>query len=277
MGRHFFVIIFFVFSTVSSFATGQAGDRIVLGNDTLQLLAAPFEKILQQRNISPNDLWGDNFDSNTACWRSYIATWKIENQKLYLVEIAPCNYFDYTDKKYPIINLEKLFPDICEHGKIFASWVNEELLIAVGQMLYYESNAFDRIYSKETGLFFREGVLEKTVDYDNSKTHLSPYSQNEILLREFIHSNIRWKEIKSEVISTTQKVYCTIFSVNENGKIDSVSVYANGQSDVLISEAIRVIKSIPQWDVLYKKGLQYTRNWTLPVRFDLEMMNKYNN
>ncbi|GAB1454168.1 hypothetical protein MASR2M47_42240 [Draconibacterium sp.] len=274
----FLIISIFIFLiSAKSFATGQAGDRIILGKDTLQLLNAPFELILQQRNIGPNDLWGEKFDYNTACWRAYIATWKIENQKLYLIEIAPCNYYDYPQKKYPKVDLSKMFPDLYINGKIFANWVNDELLVADGELLYYDSNGFDRIYSNEKGLFFKDGLLLKSVDYDNSKTKISPYSQNEILLRDFIQSSIKWNEVKSEIDSNTKKVYCTIVSVNEYAKIDSISIFRSVQSEILNAEAVRVIKSIPEWDILYKKGKPVSKLWTLPVSFDKEMMKKYNN
>lgn len=277
MSRLIVVFILIYFLSAKIYATGQAGDRIIIGNDTLQLLSAPFEPILQQRNITANDLWGDSFDYNTACWRAYIATWKIENEKLYLIELAPCNYYDYPKGKCPKVNLGKKFPDICEEGKIFAGWVNEELLIANGELLHSESNGFDRIYAKEIGLFFMNGLIVKRVNYDNSKTKVSQYSQNEILLRDFIQSNIDWKGIESALDSTTRKVYCSIISVKENGKIDSVSIIYPANVELLNREAERVIKTIPQWDVLYKRGKLFPRIWTLPVRFDMAMMKKYSN
>jgi hypothetical protein len=54
---------------------------------------------------------------------------------------------------------------------------------------------------------------------------------------------------------------------NEKGKIDSVRIL-QGYSEVYDKEAIRVIKSIPEWDVIYRHGKLSTTIWSYPVRFD---------
>lgn len=265
-----------ILCTVRLSATGQAGDRIVIGKDTLQLLATPLQKILIERNITPNDLWGDHPDFNTGCWRTYIATWKIQNNKLYLEEVAPCNYYDYPDGTYPRADLKRIFPELKSDHHILAGWVNEELLAANGPLLYYVHDGFNRVYSEEIGLFFKNGKLEKSCRYDNSKTKQEAWLDNEKELYNFLHSAVNWEQISSEIDSTVKKVYCTIVSTDENGKIDSVQV-RKGVSDRLNREAVRVIKSIPQWDVIFKKGKQIQKPWTFPIRFDLETMQKYNN
>jgi hypothetical protein len=273
-----FLLIYLIFFSYSRlFGTGQAGDRIIIGKDTLELLATPLDKILSERNISAADIWSTkNFDWSTACWNGYIAMWKLENNRLYLEEIGPCNYYDYPKGDYPKADLQKLFPDLYSDGHIFASWLNEELLIAKGKMLWYMHDAFDRIYEKELGLTFKNGILEKSNEYDNSKTKESPYLKNERLLNNYIYSSIRWKEISSEIDEIPKRVICTIVSADDRGKIDSVRIM-RGASEKLNDEAVRVIKSIPQWEVLYKRGKRWTRQYTLPVIFDLKTMKKYNN
>jgi hypothetical protein len=72
-----FIWLLLMLCSCRLWATGQEGDRLVIGKDTFQLLATPLQKILLERNITPKDLWRDNPDFNTACWRTYIATWKL--------------------------------------------------------------------------------------------------------------------------------------------------------------------------------------------------------
>jgi len=269
-----FIWLLLMLCSFRLWATGQEGDRLVIGKDTFQLLATPLQKILIERNITPKDLWGDNPDYNTACWRTYIATWKLQNNKLYLEEVAPCNYYDYPGGTYPRADLKKIFPDLNKERHIFAHWVSEELLAARGKVLYYIHDGFDRVYAEETSLVFKTGKLEKSCRYDTSKTKTAPWRDNEKMLRDYLHSAVNWEQISSEIDSTVKKVYCMIVSADENGKIDSVLV-VKGASDILNREAVRVVKSIPQWDVIFKKGQQIQRPWTFPVRFDLETMRKY--
>jgi hypothetical protein len=70
------------------------------------------------------------------------------------------------------------------------------------------------------------------------------------MLFDYLHSAVNWDQVSSEIDSTVKQVYWTIVSADENGQIDSVLV-VKGASDILNREAVRVVKSIPQWDVIY--------------------------
>lgn len=58
---------------------------------------------------------------NTACWRGYYGTWKIENNKLYLTGLKA--YIE----NYKEVGMDYLFPN---QNKVFAEWYTGNLLIS---------------------------------------------------------------------------------------------------------------------------------------------------
>jgi hypothetical protein len=262
-----FLTLFLIFISASRLlATWTWGrdDVLIIGTDTLKLFETPLDKVLTERHLSLTAFLGENSDID--CLRNYFATWKIENNKLYLVGVTSCS------KPNIKADLNKLFPDLFNDGHVFANWVNEDLLAAKKGDYLFAVEPY-RIFAKEKGYFFIEGILKKTTEYDNSKSKRSRYLDDPRLFANYIYSNIRWNEIRSE-IENKQTVICSIVSADETGRIDSIRII-RGASELLNREAVRIIKSIPEWEVLFKKGKQVYRQWTFPIRFDLETMGKY--
>lgn len=273
------IVILLIFFISDFIAFGWGGGRLIVGRDTLNLMTAPLIEILTKKNISAVDLWGAELAEklgcfDDGCYLSCFPTWKLENNKLFLEEITACCYNGNQQEAIPKVDLKRIFPDLFCNGHVFIEWDGEELLAGKGNLLYANLEGL-QIYAKEIGFFIKNGILLNTIEYDNSKTKLSPYLEHNSLLRDYIPTNIRWNEIRPEIDSTRKTVYCRIISTKESGKIDSVEVI-KGQSEILNKEALRVIKSIPQWEVLYKKGKQFERQWSIPVRFDIESLKKYN-
>ena len=65
-----------------------------------------------------------------------------------------------------------------------------------------------------------------------------------------------------------RRVIIEIISADDNGKIDSVRVL-RGVNELYDNEAVRVIKSIPEWDIIYRRGKRINRTWVMPILFDL--------
>ncbi len=252
----------------------QSYERLIVDKDTFWIKAWPLEQILSERNITPKDFWGEKFDFTTACYRGYISTWEIINDSLFLHEIVPCNFNDYPKGTCPKVDLKKFFSDKFKNNRLFANWVSDELLSPRGKELFVSYNTEEIVNESTVGYIFEGGHLKKTNLYDNSKSKKSEYIDNPKLLKSFIYNNIRWDQLRSEIDSTDKKVYCTIISCDDNAKVDSVIV-ARGISPLLNAEAIRIVKSIPQWQVIYKKGVRKTPYWTVPINFNLKNMNQY--
>jgi hypothetical protein len=64
------------------------------------------------------------------------------------------------------------------------------------------------------------------------------------------------------------------FSANIHGLIDRTEVIRGYNKD-FDKEAIRVVKSIPQWDILYSHGKFIRMNYILPVIFNSEKKGNY--
>ncbi len=271
---------------IKAFGTAQIPDVIIYKGDTLSLYACPLGSHPQAELMTPNNLFGSKGCFFTACWRNYIATWEIIDNELFLVEIRNACYpssmndvaisfrgkVDQDSIGNEYADLKAIFPHRFCNGKVKADWVNDKLYSPQGKLLYYIHDPFQSIYEKELEFTFENGNLLSTQVFDNSKTKESKYKSNEKLLIEFIYSNIK-RENLPESDSIKRRVYVTIISADDNGKIDSVRI-ARGAGELYDKEAIRIIKSIPEWDVTYRHGKKVNHRWTIPIQFDLSLDEK---
>ena len=115
------IVLLFIFS-LSCFrfvgATGQCGEVIIIGRDTLQLLACPIgmDSVLSGMVNERTDK--DGFC--TGCWRGYVGWWRLENNTLYLEKLV--DYHRSSEDKEVCIDTEGIFDAYKQDGKIVASW-----------------------------------------------------------------------------------------------------------------------------------------------------------
>jgi hypothetical protein len=147
------------------------------------------------------------------------------------------------------------------------------------QALYvYRINQFQYLFenrlSDKTNLFIFTHVVvylgKQTYDIGRNLrgVALSFYCFCRTLLKKYIKDNIDYSNITNEPYEKA-RVYVQILSVTEDGKIDSVNV-VRGWDNERDNEAVRVVKSIPEWNVLYRHGEQFNLTWTIPVIFGKE-------
>ena len=282
------IILTLAFSLLSiqSFGTAQVPDLLIYNGDTLSLFSCPLNSYPDQALITPKSLFGGKGCFYTACWRNYIATWEIINNELFLVEIrnacyptelrdVSVSYKSHVDKETvgkEYADLNVLFTDRIQNGKVKADWVTGKLMSPQGKLMMYIHDGFLSIYEKELEFRFENGLLVDTNQWDNSKTRISKYTENSNLLMEFIQSNIDYNNLpKADTIKRI--VIIRVISSDENGKIDSVAV-VRGVNELYDSEAIRVVKIIPEWNVIYRHGkITNEMKWSIPVKFDLTQKN----
>lgn len=99
------------FSLGKVLGTAQVPDVLIYQGDTLALYANPLEDFYHEENPRPRS-FGLQGGWSTACWRGYRATWLIENDQLYLIEIGPCHvYLEYKLTQIVLDSLSKTIPE----------------------------------------------------------------------------------------------------------------------------------------------------------------------
>jgi hypothetical protein len=134
--------------------TAQIGDRIFINNIEFSLACEPLSSYLYYNKIEKL------FTAiSTACYRGYYATWKIENNKIYLLNIESpliLKKGKHDESEKPISVMQKLFPGQTE---VFAYWVNGKLKIQSGELIEYVHMGYESVYDTDIFLKFENGVL----------------------------------------------------------------------------------------------------------------------
>jgi len=113
------VIAISLFVNVSlCFATPQIPDLLIIGKETFMLYSFPLEYLKLAK--APFDYRGYSFPG-TACYRGYQATWKILDNKLFLVHV---NKVDSTKEELDIVKYlkENNYSPTIINGLVFADW-----------------------------------------------------------------------------------------------------------------------------------------------------------
>lgn len=255
--------VFLIFSSEQVLATTESHDILIYNNDTLAIFSYPLER-LAKFDLLRKKIFGNEKENYTSdCSRLYQAEWTIIGKQLYLTAIYSCS-----DEDNLKADLKQLFKEKCIDGKVKADWVTGEILSGYGKIFFH---FYEEFYEKEIDFKFLKGQLKDLTTYNNSKSRKSNYSDDTNLLK-YIYSNIQWEKLPKK--DESAKVYVQ-FSGNEDGIIDSVKII-KGLDEIFDNEALRVIKSIPDWDVFYRHGHHERRDLLLPIIFSEEMKAEYN-
>lgn len=248
-------VILFTLITIKAFGTSQAPEFLIYKGDTLLIFAAPLESYFKH-NSRPDSVFYKYGLNSTAYSRGYIGYWELKNDSLFLIELRGDS---------GKIDLSLIFKDKSNGARIFADWVNDSINNPYGKLIYYSALGYDLIYEFERDFMFKNGVLTKIKEYDNTKTKRSKFTEKPKLFWQYIQSNISYNNITSDHLKSA-RVIVQIHSVTAEGKIDSVKVI-RGADFERDQEAVRVVKSIPYWDVVYKRGKQIQLKYVFPVVF----------
>lgn len=270
--------------TLTVNATAQASDILIWKGETLSLFSNPLElrsdwkeisKIIytelenEDKRLYPEKYKSEEVEAmfSSACWRGYVAKWIIINDKIYLNNIYACY-----DKKVKI-DLKKIFGKELKDNLLYANWITDKLNVPKGECIEYVHLGYYSIYETETILDFNKGVLVDSKTYNNyiakkSKFSIDPNPNNYF---DFIYTQVNWKKIP-DLKNNHIQVFVDI-QPNKDGKIDSIlSNYtymgdSNGvvtdRNNFFIKEAIRIAELIPDWDVVYQRGLIKSRSFSI--------------
>jgi len=255
MKRTLSIIILLV--STFGFATEQIPDILIWKNDTISLHSNPLGSYPKLDDLN---LFGDQNDGySTACWRGYIAEWKIIDNSLYLSNIYSCDYA-YSENKIKA-DLKKLFPKLYDNGNVLANWYSGELSVPNGKLIHQEL----KIYESEWILNLKKGTIINEKKFDNSGCHISIYTQSQKSLNDFIAKNINWNNIP-HLEKGIHKVYGLIKSGNSKTEF-TIKIKSNTKYKELEKEALRILKLLPEFDFYIKAGKVMNVAYTIPIMF----------
>ncbi|WP_291399500.1 energy transducer TonB [Daejeonella sp.] len=263
------LLLFFITGMVDeSFAIYLGWDKLVYNGKTFQIDRQPRQKLYGKSpskhflTLKENEI--KEFDSTCSY---YYAEWEIIDNQLYLTGIFSCYYRENGLKA----DLRKIFGKKFINGKVKADWVSANIFGHQGKMLVIV-DMLTSIFEKNIEFQIEKGKLIGTKIHDNSKSKRSDYFEHRGKLIEFVYKNINWDtlpELNDKKIAVRVQ-----YSANEYGIIDSAKI-VSGEGGLFDKEAIRVIKSIPEWEVFYENGKHWRRTHSFEIIFNNERRKKY--
>lgn len=137
--------------------TAQAREILIINGKEEAMASEPLKDyLIQHKDIKFT--W-----ANTSCWRGYYGKWKLEEGKLFLIDLEANIPIEENESKP--VDLNYLFPG---KTKVFASWYNGTIKIESGKLLKYVHSGYESIYQKELFLFFENGIKVKEYSRMNS-------------------------------------------------------------------------------------------------------------
>ncbi len=261
-------VLLVITTSFSGYATEQAPDRLVIGEDTLQLHALPLEKWKEQNNwekpFFPDSLLG----ASTGCWRGYIAYWELIDNRLYLTDIFNCNLRAKAD-------LDALFPGKVYDKRVYADWFSDTVTAYKGKLIYYEHMGFSAIYEHELELAFAGGRKTSEEYFDNSLSKNTPVIKwTSYDLIPAIDSLVNWAALPP--IEKEMKVVLWV-ETDEQGQLDSIR-FEQGQSEPFNREALRVLGLLAhRLPIIYKRGQFLPKTFAVSFIFSPEKQRRFQN
>lgn len=129
--------------------TAQFSERLIYQGKELMLCSEPLGPFLE---FSASTL---KFQyPHTALWRGYVGTWRIENDRLYLIKLDGWVFADNVTRE---VGLDALFPDYPDG--VFAHWFAGELRCPIGAMLRYVHGGYGSTYENDLFIRVKQGVV----------------------------------------------------------------------------------------------------------------------
>jgi hypothetical protein len=242
-------------------ATSQRPDWLIYHRDTLQLFSNPLEQWLEQLPQRPEELRGNGA---TSCWRGYQATWQLENDRLYLIEVRPCG-----GKPIARAMLRQWF-GVDDSPRIAATWVSGQLDVVRGKLLYYMHMGYGSIYEQDWLLRFDKGQLVGQQTFDNRTGTAQFPPGGETGFARQLYQAIDWRQVPAQSEDAGKHVFVD-FRPDSTGHHCEVLLLRSGGMpyDSLALRAARTVAA-QEWGVYYRFGRWISTTWTMPIGFTEE-------
>lgn len=233
--KHLLIFVILILSAGNkTFATGQYGDILIIGKDTAWINSNPLEIYFEKKGSRKIDST-EMYENCTALWRGYVATWRLENKRLYLIRVQ----IDYCGDNPIDVDLTKEFGS----NYVFANWVSEIIVRPKGKLLQYVHMGYLSIYEEELFYNFKKGILTNT----KNKKYIVKDKNLIFPGIDFLSDTIRTIILRS-IDSTTRATFsidssCNIvIGFNEKGEISCIELgYGCGFNRQPTNEMERII------------------------------------
>lgn len=227
----FLLAVCFCSFSVSVKATGQAGELIIIGRDTLQMLSSPLERdSILARKVQERRT---NKGFSTGLWRGYIGLWRLEEGKLYLEKLLEADW-EKRQSSWQTINTDGIFDAYQENGRTLAGWYSGDIRVVKGEQVSYQHIGFARHYEYETIYTLHQGVVTSQKEIRNSlrKSVNNEYYYTMNML--FNGKGMKWKDDSLLGIEILP---------HPDGTVDRVKVFRSIRSKRIVSDQ-RIAKSL---------------------------------
>lgn len=217
--------------SVSVKATGQAGELIIIGRDTLQMLTTPLERdSVLARKVEERRT---NKGFSTGLWRGYIGLWRLEEGKLYLEKLQEADW-EKKQSSWQTINTDSIFDAYRENGRILAGWFSGDIRVVKGEQVSYQHIGFARRYEYETIYTLHQGIVTSQKEIRNSlrKSVNNNYSYTMNML--FNGKGLKWKDDSVLIIEIMPR---------PDGTVNRLKVFRLIRSKRIVSDQ-RIAKSL---------------------------------
>jgi hypothetical protein len=142
-----------------AFATAQQGDILFLDGKKYSIYTNPLEPFLRN---NPDRMPKSNIVSS-ALWRGYVATWRVKNERLVLVDVGILKDVSKPGEKglsTEIVSvMDKVFPG---EKDVVANWFSGHIIIPDGKLVNYVHMGYASTYEKYILLRVEQGVVTRT-------------------------------------------------------------------------------------------------------------------
>lgn len=140
--------------------TAQIHERLILNGEEISMAFCP---LLPEADPRIVELTDDEIDCediifSTACWRQYVGTWEIKDDKFYLLNIV--GRFKLADET-----------------PLFADWFTGTLSIPDGELLEYVHMGYESVYEREVQITIEKGIVtdSKTIHNQMEDPNRPPF------------------------------------------------------------------------------------------------------
>jgi hypothetical protein len=174
-----FLLLLALLSPSLIFAAAQYPEKLRIDGKEESLMATPLEDFWSTARPRPDTLT----QTSWACWRGYVGTWEIIDNKLCLLQLARTEIKpkdDSFEEASITLPLKSFFGT---DGPVLAEWFSGVLRVARGQVLAQVNTGYASVYEEDLFLIIDHGNVTSRRLVKNSKASIT--SESDLAWREF--------------------------------------------------------------------------------------------